>query len=230
MSVETAFASVMQPGLAYIYAQDQIPASFVLAIAAIESSWGTADNSDFVLENNPWGLTASCLGYPVLPPSQTGAAVPLVSYPNIYDAAQDFAAFVDPNTGCTGSTYAAAWAVRTDGAQWVNALAKAGYAGSSTTWEIDVLNVQPTAYNALAAIGVSPVTATAPSGSGGGDGGGTTYLPGGGGPFGSPAADVVGIALVLGVPLAVWIASTTPRGHAFIERHFTAPRRPYFQR
>jgi hypothetical protein len=229
MSAETDFAAAMQPGLAYIYAQDQIPASYVLAIAAVESGWGTATNSDYALEHNPWGLTASCLGYPVLPPSQTGAAVPLVSYPNIYDAAQDFAAFVNPYSGCGNTVYASAWAVRQNGAAWIQALAAAGYAGNSTTWAGDVLAVQPAAYAALVAIGANPVTAALPSGSGGGGSGGpgsTVYIPGAsGGPFGSPAADVVGIILVVGLPVTAWLLGTTPRGRAFIRRHFSGPRR-----
>jgi hypothetical protein len=231
MSSETAFAAAMQPGLSYIYTADQIPASYVLAIAAVESGWGTAPLSDYVLENNPWGLTASCLGYPVLPPSQTGAAVPLVAYPTIYDAAQDFALFVNPVQGCNGSTYAAAWAVRSNGAAWINALAAAGYAGGSTTWASSVLGVQPQAASALVAIGVDPVTAAAPGTSGGGGGGGgtTTYYPAGG-PFGDPLADVVGVTLFLGAPLAVLILSETPRGHAWLHRHFSVPRRPYWSR
>lgn len=202
MSYTIDFAATMQPGLAYIYGQTQIPAAYPLAMAALESGWGTAGNSDFALETNPWGVTASCLGYPALQPSQTGAAVPLVQYPSVLDAAKDFALFVNPSSGCNGSYYAPAWAVRTDGAAWVQALASLGWAGAgNTTWAPDVLALVPQAQAALQAIGADAVTgAIGGSGGGGGGGGILASVP-------APAVGVGAVLLLVGAFAAIEIGA-----------------------
>ncbi len=165
-SQQKAFARTLLRALAVVGASG-LPAYVALAMTALESGWGTATNSDFALERNPWGLTASCLGFPVLPPSRTGAAVPLVEYPDYTDAAADLVAFLNPASGCN-TLYGTAWAARSNASLFLSDLQAAGWAGAGAPpWAGDVEALLPQARSILQSVGVDPVTARVPSTGGG---------------------------------------------------------------
>ena len=146
------FVQTLAPGVSYCQQKYGLLPAYLIAMAAWEAGWGVPADSTYYNIHNPWGVRATCGGYPVIQTS-TGQ---WVEYPSWDAAARDIGLVLSP--GCSPHLQEA-WNVRGNGPAFIQELQALGWSGGSTTWAGGVL-AQVSSVQAILAQPTQPTPVT----------------------------------------------------------------------
>jgi hypothetical protein len=203
VSAWTDYAELLLDPIRYLYRQAGLPCWLTLAMAAHESGVPPDPQSTLVLERNPWGVVCFEAQYPCSHGFQV--------YPDLMAAARSLLLALGPDR----LRYAS------DPVAFVQYL-------QATDWDVppdDYANSilytwGPPAQRALVALGLDITTGQPPAAPA--QGGTSVSIPPGPNPLPSGVNwwDVSLAVLLLGGPVAAYVAVSTPAGHAWVHRHF----------